>query len=310
MFSPRLFLSVMVETQSELDSDELHFHPGGQGFWIARALHQLGEQPLLVTSLGGESGCVLRGLAPAWEVEMNVIEMASSSPVFLYDRRSGERRLIAHANAGKRNRHEVDDLYGRVLDQAIGAGVCVVTGTWPVDHDQPDFFRRLGADLASTEVTVVGDLHGEELEAFLAGGPLHTLKVSDSDLVNDGLLSGDAGFEERLAVVDQLVDAGAERVLLSSAERPTLARFGELRLMADPPLLQPADPRGAGDAMTAALAAAVLRDLAPEEACQLACAAGAANVTRRGLGNADARLIERLAGRVRVQRLTAARAIW
>jgi 1-phosphofructokinase len=58
--------------------------------------------------------------------------------------------------------------------------------------------------------------------------------------------------------------------------------------------------------MTAGLAAAFSRGLGPEESLQLACGAGAANVTRHGLGSASDDLIPKLAERVKIETLSAA----
>jgi 1-phosphofructokinase len=58
--------------------------------------------------------------------------------------------------------------------------------------------------------------------------------------------------------------------------------------------------------MTAGLAAGLRRDLPIEDTLRLACAAGAANVTRHGLGSADADLIPGLVARVEVSELSPA----
>lgn len=55
--------------------------------------------------------------------------------------------------------------------------------------------------------------------------------------------------------------------------------------------------------MTAGLAAALKRALGTEDMLRLASAAGAANVTRHGLGSADAELIPGLTEKVEVSRL-------
>ena len=55
--------------------------------------------------------------------------------------------------------------------------------------------------------------------------------------------------------------------------------------------------------MTAGLAAGVRRELDFIETVRLGCAAGAANVTRHGLGSADEGLIPGLAERTKVEPL-------
>jgi 1-phosphofructokinase len=198
-------------------------------------------------------------------------------------------------------RHEVDDVYGRFLDRALASSVCVITG-----QSQPIFpvetYRRLGHDLESAEVEVVADLHGPELGAFLDGGPIDVLKVSDEDLTNDGLLdSPDVSEAEALEAMERLIGAGARSVVLSRQHNPALARHADELYVARTPKLEPADHRGAGDSMTAGLTAGLRRGLDFVETVRLACAAGAANVTRHGLGSAEENLIPGLMERVEIE---------
>lgn len=300
IFAPVLYLTVTVE-QTSAGEDEVHIHPGGQGFWIARMLRHLGERPLLCGPLGGESGKVFLGLLAQFGIDVGTIEIGHSSQTIIQDRRSGDRKMVAEPQPVNLARHEVDDVYGRFLDRALASSVCVVTG-----QSQPIFpvetYRRLGHDLASAEVEVVADLHGPELEAFLAGGPIDVLKVSDEDLAHDGLLEApDTREEDALIVLDRLIAAGARSVVLSRQDNPALARTEDTIYLARAPKLEPADHRGAGDSMTAGLTAGLRQGLDFVDTIRLACAAGAANVTRRGLGSAEEGLIPGLMERVEVE---------
>jgi 1-phosphofructokinase len=143
------------------------------------------------------------------------------------------------------------------------------------------------------------------ISALLEGGPIRILKVSDENLVEDGLLEGD-DEEAALSVMDRLAADGAEAVVLSRADRPALARLDGAVFRAITPDLEPAETRGAGDSMTAGLAAGVSRGMDAVEMFKLGCAAGAANVTRHGLGSASEDLIETLAERVEIETVSEA----
>jgi 1-phosphofructokinase len=201
-------------------------------------------------------------------------------------------------------RHEIDDFYGRFLDKALASNSCVITG----QSDEvvpPHFYNRLGHDLSASEVKVVADLHGPELKEFLDGGSIDMLKVSDEDLHGDGLLSRDATDNNAyIESMEQLISAGARSVVLSRQHEPALAHIDGRWYEALTPELVPADHRGAGDSMTAGLAAALRRGLDPENTLRLACAAGAANVTRHGLGSADEGLIPGLIEKVEIRPLS------
>ncbi len=301
VFASSLLLTISIENACDgQPGDELHFHPGGQGFWIARMLARLGAVPTLVAPVGGESGEVLRGLVRSWGIAMHDVATARECPAYVHDRRTGSREEVAQSRVAQLDRHELDDLYGAVLACATATGAAVITGRFPGDVLPLDFYRRLGADLRATGAAVAGDLHGDELEAFLVGGALHTLKVSDDDLTSDGVLPANATIAQRVAAVRTLLDHGIERVVLSAAQGPTLLGTATAVYRAQPPQLETVDHRGSGDAMTAGLAWAMLQGLDPTRTLELACAAGAANATRHGLGNADAELVRSLAARVEV----------
>jgi len=301
VFAPSISLSVTIE---EVDREppwgEIHLHPAGQGFWIARLLVQLGYRALLCGPVGGEVGSVLGTLVPHWGVTLRGIRTISANPCYVDDRRTGDRVHIARDQRPTLRRHEVDDLYGRAMEIALETDVTVVTGRHPEDTLPLHVFERMGADLESMGVPVIADLHGPELAAFMEQGRLEVLKVSDEDLVSDGMIEDDSEASIRKAI-EELASRDIGRIVVSRAERGALVAFEGRIYRAVQPALEVVDRRGSGDSMTAALVAAWLRRLDPEQAVRLGCAAGAANVTRRGLGSASAELIEQLADRVRIE---------
>jgi 1-phosphofructokinase len=297
-----LLITVTIEEAADLTGDEIHIHPGGQGFWVARMIARLGERATVCAPIGGEAGRVLAALVPQPSLELRPVWLTDESAVFVHDRRSGERRLLAETPDRELHRHQIDDLFSATLETAIGAGICVVTGGDGKPRLPDSFYRRLANDLAATGVRVLGDLHGEDLDAFLEGGPLEVLKVSQEDLLSDGLIaSGDE--EEITAAISKLRTRGAAAVVVSGGKGPSLASIDDVWYRATQPGLAVADHRGSGDSMTAGLAVATLRGFGPEEMLRLGCAAGAANAVRRGLGNAEAGLIAELARMVEVEKL-------
>lgn len=300
VFAPALFATVTIEPGEE-GFDAIHFHMGGQGFWVARMIRSLGERPVLCAPAGGESGHVLNGLVAPTGLDFAAVRAARESPAYVHDRRNGERQVVATSRSPDLTRHEMDDLFGKTLRHSIAAGTCVITGRPEGARLTPGFYRRLGADLAAAGVRTVGDFHGEELASFLVGGPLDVLKVSDEDLVEDGTPVSDE--EAVWNAVDELTAAGARAVVVSQANRGALASFDGVRYRATTPEFEVVDHSGAGDSMTAALAVAVVRGLDPVDALRLACAAGAANVTRHGRGSSQADLVQGLTDLVNVEKI-------
>lgn len=295
VFSPSPLFTVTVEDGPE-ETAEIHFHAGGQGVWVARMIGALGGEPILCAPLGGESGVVLRALLEAENVPLREVSCSGSNGGYLHDRRSGERREIAQAPSARLSRHEQDELYSTALVTALECGVAVLCGPAQPGVVADHVFRRFALDAARNGARVVADLSLGALHA-LEGG-VAVLKVSHTELIAAGF-ARDEGRAELVAGMRTLRRC-AEAVVVSRASEPALALFGERLFEVRPFRLEALDPRGAGDSMTAALALGLRRGLGTEDLLRLSAAAGALNVTRRGLGSGRRENVETLAQEIEV----------
>lgn len=280
---------------------EVHFHPGGQGFWVARMLNRLGLATVLCGPFGGESGHLLRMLIEAEGISVRPTVVPQANGGYVHDRRHGSRdELVAVAGAGL-TRHEVDNLYDSMLVESLDAQVAVLTGAGDTGALPAEFCARLSLDLGRNGVAVVADLSGEELRK-LEGG-VHFLKVSDEDLLRDGFLNTDSE-DELYLLLRRLGSQKAANVVISRAERPALALVEGKVLRVKPPTFQPLDKRGAGDSMTAGIAAGLAQGRSLPDALRVGAAAGALNVTRHGLGTGGREDVERMAAHVVLKEVT------
>jgi 1-phosphofructokinase len=302
VFAPSPVITVTVETVGE-GSAQVHFHAGGQGLWVARMIHELGVSATLCAALGGETGAVLRALIEREGLDLRAVASESWNGVYVHDRREGAREVIAETSAVPLSRHDLDALYSATLAAGIDAVTCVLTGTYE-EVVPADTYRRLAADLGSNDVQVVVDLSGAPLVAALEGG-VGLLKLSHEEVIRDGFADG-GGVDELVGAIGKLQAAGARDVVISRSGEPALACLDSRLLEADTPELEVVDPRGTGDAMTAALAVARARRCSPEDTLQLAVAAGSLNATRHGLATGEREDVERLARDVVVRPLRTA----
>jgi 1-phosphofructokinase len=298
VFNPSPLFTVTIEAGAD-GEPEVHFHAGGQGFWIARMVKRLGARALLCAPLGGETGVVLETVIQHEGVALKTIPMSGWNGGYVHDRRTGERQSLATMPSAKLSRHELDDLYDAVLMAGLAAGVAVLTGPAEDRVLSVDTYRRLSSDLASNGVAVVADLSGDVLKAV--NGGVKFLKVSHTELI-------DAEYAENESAASlangarRLRDAsGAENVIVSRAEQPALAIAGDRMVEVVAPNFEALDHRGAGDSMSAGLAVGCARGLDWEATLRLAAAAGALNVTRHGLGTGQSDSIETIAERVEVR---------
>ena len=75
VFAPSPLLTVTIEAfpegdEQRDDAGDLHLHAGGQGFWIARLLGELGVAVQLCATFGGETGEVVRSRIVAGGVDL------------------------------------------------------------------------------------------------------------------------------------------------------------------------------------------------------------------------------------------------
>jgi 1-phosphofructokinase len=300
VFAPALGVTITVEHGG--DQPDIHLHAGGQGFWIARLMSELGAQVTLVGPVGGEVGPVLAALVETAGIGLKRVEATTSNGAYVHDRRGGDRRVVAEMAPRPLSRHDADSLYGAALVAGLDADVCVLAGPGIEPVVDADLYRRLTVDLRANGVDVIADLSGESAAACLAGG-VSILKTSDEELERDGF----TGSRDPVAVHTWAAAqvAGSDRaVVVTRAESGALVVSGHDRFAVELPPLEEVEHRGAGDSFTAALSVGTARGLSLRDAVCLGAAAGALNVTRRGLGTGSREDIERLAARIGVRPVT------
>ena len=151
----------------------------------------------------------------------------------------------------------------------------------------------MSADLQSLGVTVIADLSGDELAAALEGG-VSVLKISHEEI--DG--------NDPVREAERLRESVRDAVVLTRANQPALLfTDGDARIIVVPEL-QEVDHRGAGDSMTAGIAASLARGSTLDEAMRLGAAAGAVNVTRHGLASGRRDTVDALAKQVTIEKAT------
>lgn len=299
VFAPSPQLTVTVEERG--GEPDLHLHAGGQGVWQARMIASLGVPVTICVALGGETGQVVRHLMVADGVDLEAVRVTARNGGYVHDRRGGRRDSLVQAAGEPLARHELDDLYESALLRGLQAGIAVLSGPADPRLVSADVYRRLAADLTANGVCVLADLSGQALDAVVAGKPSF-VKVSHEELCDDGRTAGTEP-DELIAAMRTLHCEGATSVLVSRAEQPSLALLHGSLHEVWAPRLEPVDTRGAGDSMTGAVAAGIALGEPWEGAVALGAAAGALNVTRRGLATGSGDSVRWLAGRVDMQRI-------
>lgn len=297
IFAPSPTLTVTVE---EHDGEpDIHVHAGGQGVWQARMLLRLGASVTMCCSLTGEIGRMLQHLLEDEGLTVAGVERPGKGSAYVHDRRGGQRHIIAETEGEPLARHDLDELYGVTLREGLASGLVILSGPAGDEALPADTYRRLAADLRSGGAKVVVDLAGARLDAVLEGG-VDVLKVSDEELEHDGRVD-DHSAAAIIAAMRRLRDGGARAVIVSRSPEPTLLLDADGLLEVNAPRMEVADTRGAGDSLTAGVAAGIARGEDVRDAIVTGAAAAALNVTRHGLGTGDPDAIAALRAAVTVR---------
>jgi len=297
VFGPDPLLAVALEERPG-GGDEIHLHAAGQGVWVARMAAELGALPVLCGFAGGETGVVVRRLLEDVAGERRLVDSAQPTGSYVADNRADERRVVAHAVAGPRSRHEVDELLSITCAAALGADALVVCNPYPAEGFPAPAYAELVTDVRASGTPVLVDLSTPRLDAALEGAP-DLVKLNDWELAE--YVCGPVDGPRLEAAAGRLRDAGAGVVVVTRAGDPAVAFTAEGAWEIAPPRFERGHQQGGGDAMMGALATALGRREPLLDALRLGAAAGAANFLRRGLGSASRAVVEELVGQVDVR---------
>ncbi|MGO9247826.1 MAG: 1-phosphofructokinase family hexose kinase [Solirubrobacteraceae bacterium] len=301
IFAPHPLLTVTLEREGSA-REQVHFHAGGQGVWVARMAACLGAEPVLCGFLGGESGELLDGLLQRTGGERRLVSTTSASGCYVTDRRSGERELLTCTLSDPPSRHELDGLFSITCAEAIADGWLVITNPMPGDALPLETYGDLVADARAGGCRTLVDLSAPRLNSALRGEP-DLVKLNDWELAE--FVSGPVSEPgQLLAAAQRLREQGAGAVVVTRGEQPALVLADERAWWLTPPRLTRGFREGCGDAMLGALTAGWARGEPFERALVVGAAAGAANFLRHGLGSASRDVVERLVDSVVLEPIT------
>ena len=302
VFAPHPLLTVTLESEGDA-REQVHFHAGGQGVWVSRMASCLGAEPVLCAFAGGESGELLRPLL-ARIARRRLVDTAAASGCYVTDRRSGERKVLALALSDAPSRHELDELFSTTCAEAINCGWLVVTNPMPAGALPDELYGDLVSDARAGGAQVLVDLSSPRLDSALRGGP-DLVKLNDWELAE--FVCGPVDTPELLrGAAERLREKGAQRVIVTRAERPAVMLDEDGAWAIVPPRFERGHREGCGDAMMGALVTRWAQGQSAREAAVVGAAAGAATFLRHGLGSASRAVVEQLTSRVELLPLSEA----
>jgi 1-phosphofructokinase family hexose kinase len=267
--------------------------PGGKGLNVARAARALKVRALLVGFLPGRTGRAAGELIAGEGVALAGVTVAGeirSTSIIL---EPGGRATVLNEPGPP-----LDDEDWMAFEACVGAaldehGVLVCSGSLPPEAPE-DGYGRLVRRAHANACPAVVDANGPALRSALReGADVVTPNLAEAE----GLLHGradesvEASADARPraeAAALALVDAGARAAVVTAAAAGAAVAVGaEVAWLPAPRVSEVRNPIGAGDVLTAAVAAAVEDGVAVMEAARRGVAAAAASVEAARAGDLD-----------------------
>jgi tagatose 6-phosphate kinase len=230
--------------------------PGGKGLNVARTLHALGAEVLVMGLAGGVSGAGVEAALGELGVPAAFTRIGGETrrTFTVVDERRGDAALFNEAGPAIGAPEFAE--FRRRYDQALaGCAAVVLSGSLPPGLP-PDSYAGLIKAAAAAGVPAVLDAHGEALLRGAAAGPV----IVKPNLAELEALAGQplatAQGADRPAVAaaaGQLRAAGARAVVASLGAEGLLAATEDGSWQARPPAAVAGNATGAGDAVAAGL---------------------------------------------------------
>ncbi len=250
---------------------------GGKGTNVARVLRRLGQDVRLIAPVGGESGAeFVRDLDGVVELQPIAVHSPTRCCVAIVDDTDA---TVVNETGSALAAEQLHELEQAVVTAAAPGDVVVLSGSLPPGLPDDTYARLLDA---LPGVRAVVDTSGPALTGCLRARPavvapnLHEVRAA---LARPDLSARDAATALR--------ELGACAAVVSDGPAGVVAATGTDVWVAAPPRVVRGNPTGAGDAVTAALAAGLARDLGWAQLLAGAVAVSAAAVAWPVAGGFD-----------------------
>jgi tagatose 6-phosphate kinase len=252
----------------------VHARPGGKGLNVARTLHALGADVLVLGLAGGITGAGVEASLRELGVPAAFVPVDGETrrTFTVVDGSVADGGVTAFHEAGPEvSRDEFAGFLARYERALSGATALVLSGSLPPGLEAGTYATLVEA-AAAAGVPAVLDAHGEALRCGAAAGPA----IVKPNLAELEALAGrplDGGTAVRVAAA-QL--RGAQAVVVTLGPEGLLAATGDGCWRARIPAVVAGNATGAGDAVAAALAHGIVLGRAWDERLRHAAALGAA----------------------------------
>ena len=275
--------------------------PGGKGVNVAKAVKQLGCPVIALGFVAGMNGRFIRRALEALQIPADFVDVPGETRVNLKiaDPENGTETEINESGFPVGPEH-LEQFKEKLAAHASRSEVVVFSGSLPPGAP-PDTYASLLTIARSQGAKTILDTSGAALAEGLEGRP-DLVKPNRAEA--EELLRKNLDCRAELAqAVRELLGMGPSMAAISLGAEGLVAGRGDRLTFAVPPPVRARCSVGAGDALVAAFAYAMVKGLEFDEAVRLATAMGAATAAAGGSSVAGMDAVRALLPQVALSRL-------
>jgi len=276
----------------------LRKYPGGKGINVSRVVHELGGETIAYGLVGGADGKELTRLLKEQGVPTDFVTIANDirSNIVISDLKTHHQTRIG-APGPTVTQDELHHLVTKVMNVNQKPDFLVFAGSAPPGVP-PDIYCYLIGEAKKLNIRTVLDTGVEWLKEGIKSIPsiikpnvFEAEALLGTDLKNDRYI---------IRAVRAFISSGIDVALISRGKKGFIAAYGDKIIKAIPPEIEALSTVGAGDATIAGLTLKLSQAGTFEDACRLACAAGAATALTPGTELCHRSDVERLLPQVKI----------
>lgn len=266
---------------------------GGKGVNVARVVHLLGGDPLIVGFVAGGHGAIIRKRLDDTRLHHRIVEVDGESRTCVTLVDPSRRSFTDILEPGPTVKAEdLDRLQEILVQEAVGAEFVVFSGSLPPGVPTSvyrDWIRLVRAENGPSRPRIVLDTSGKALQEGIEARP-DLIKPNLEEL--EGLTGTPLGPREVVVQAKELVERGVGTVLISLGADGAVCANGErvIRLSVLP--IQVMNPVGCGDALVGGTLVGLCRGMAMPDATRLGIAAATSNALHLPAGLCDPEQVE------------------
>ncbi len=271
-----------------------YFLAGGKGINVSKVLKNLGKDSIAMGFVGGFTGEYIKKELVQNGINYDFIDLSENTRVNIKLKDNSHETEIA-GNAPEISKEKQAQLFNE-LKKIKSGDIVVLAGSIPKGVPK-DFYKKIINELNG--VKVILDTRGEAFNEGIKAGPF-LVKPNIHEL-EEYLDKKFESIEDIVAGAKELIEHGAQNVIVSMGGEGSLFLAGEKAYLGNIPKGELKNSVGAGDSMVAGFVSALVEGLDLEKAYKRAIASGSATAYSYGL--AEKGEVFRLLDEIRIKEL-------